>query len=155
MSSLNYRREPTDEIELHWRLADKLTLRATHALYLFRKLRGREILYIGKAERQTIGSRWSCQSKKWLERLAKREGIGTKPLITGFHATRRITPHLIDDVERLLIFLIGPRWNGPGKETCRLYHRHLVVSCSGEWPHPRTTFEYLDDFPSSLSYSSE
>jgi hypothetical protein len=51
---LKYRREPTDEVELYWRLADDLTLQASRALYLFRNQRGREILYIGKAYHQTI-----------------------------------------------------------------------------------------------------
>jgi hypothetical protein len=61
----------------------------------------------------------------------------------------------VDDVERLLIFLVDPLWNRTGKSTCRLHHRNLVVKCTGEWPHRRTTFSYCDDFPFSLSYTSE
>ena len=155
MVKLTYREAPSDEVVLHWHLADPLTIQATRALYLFRKERGREILYIGKADRQTLHSRWSCRSKGRLAKLERKEKIRLRPLITGFHTKRRVTPQLIDDVERLLIFLVQPRWNHPGKETCRLHHRDLFVRCDGDWPHRRTPFWYSDDFPNLLSYGSE
>jgi len=153
--TLNFRSEPTSEIELFWQPVDPLVLQARNALYLIRESRSREVLYIGKSGRQTIKGRLLCQSKDRLARLAREEGSSLKPLVAGFHTSRRLTPQLIDDVERLLIYLVQPRGNVRGKNTCRLHHRDLVVRCSGEWPHPRTSFEYHDDFPLSLIYRSE
>jgi hypothetical protein len=153
--TLNFRSEPTTEIELFWEPVDQLALQARNALYLCRKLRGRKVLYIGKSVRQTIKGRFLCPSKDRLARLAREEGVSLRPLVAGFHTSRRLTPQLIDDVERLLIYLVEPCWNVRGKNTCRLHHRDLVVRCSGEWPHPRTSFEYHDDFPLSLIYRSE
>lgn len=77
-----------------------------------------------------------------------------KPLVAGFHTSRPLTPQLINDVERLLIFLLSPRWNGPGKRTCRLHHHEITVKCLGEWPHQRTVFTYYDEFPFSLAFGS-
>jgi len=155
MSALKYRRAPTDEVELYWRIPDELTIQATRALYMFRKKNGRAILYIGKAARQTVRGRLMCRSKDRLIELAGKDGRVVRPFLAGLFTTRRQTPKLIDDVERLLIFLIRPGWNGPGRKTCRLHHRSLVVVCSGEWPHPRTRFEYHDSLPSFQHYTSE
>ncbi len=87
---------------------------------------------------------------------ARSEGRRRDETIRGRvpHRENVLTPQLINDVERLLIFLLNPRWNGPGKVTCRLHHRELTVKCSGEWPHPRTIFTYYDKFPFSLAYGS-
>ena len=154
MRRFEYLRKPTEDIELFWQAGDHLTVQATNAMYLFRKKGTREILYIGKACRQSVKQRWLCRSKNRLDKLARKEGVVMRPFVAGFHTTRRLTPQLINDVERLLIFLLNPRWNGPGKVTCRLHHRELTVKCSGEWPHPRTIFTYYDKFPFSLAYGS-
>ena len=155
MSSLNYRREPTNEVELYWRPPDELTIQATRALYLFRHRTNRQILYVGKASRQSVKSRLMCRSKERLIELAGKDGRTVRPFLAGLFTTRRQTPELIDDVERLLIFLIAPKWNKSGKSTCRLHHRDLVVNCSGIWPHPRARFEYHNGLPFSLYYGSE
>jgi hypothetical protein len=149
-----YRKKPDEVVELFWQEGDALTIQATKAIYLLRRRRTREILYIGKASRQSVGGRWLCPSKGRLHKLAKQEHAQMCPLVAGLHTSRRITAQLIGDVERLLIFLLNPRWNGPGKLTCRLHHRELVVRCSGEWPHRRALFTYLDEFPFKLEYSS-
>jgi hypothetical protein len=97
----------------------------------------------------------ACRPKDRLIELAGKEGRVVRPFLAGLFTTRRQTPELIDDVERLLIFLLAPEWNRSGKITGRLHHRDLVVICSGEWSHPRIRFEYHDGFPFSLCYSSE
>lgn len=153
--ALQYRHGPTDDVVLFWQVADNLSLQACQAVYFFRNQRSREILYIGKAYRQTIKARWFCQSKARLERLARKEGITTTSLIAGFHTARRITPYLVDDIERLLIFMLQPRWNGPGKASCQLHYRDLVVICNGAWPHRRSKFSYRCNLPFSLTYGSE
>jgi hypothetical protein len=150
-----YRESPTEEVLLYWELANPLSIQAKRGLYLFRRQNGREILYIGRAYRQSIGSRWQCPSKERLARLAKKEKTQVRPLVAGLHTSRKLTPKLIDDVERILIFLVQPRWNMPGKLTCSIQHRELVVKCEGAWPHPRSTFRYSNDFPHLISYSSE
>jgi hypothetical protein len=149
-----YRKKPDEGVELFWQEGDALTIQATKAIYLLRRWRSREILYIGKASRQSVGRRWLCRSKGRLHKLAKKEHVQMCPLVAGLHTSRRITPQLIDDVERLLIFLLNPRWNGPGKLACRLHHRELVVRCSGGWPHQRKLFTYFDEFPFKLEYGS-
>ena len=139
MTSLNYSREPTETVELCWQVPDALRIQARNTLYFFRRKRGRAILYIGKAGRQTVKARLFCPSKDRLRKLGQHDGGEVRPFVA----------------ERLLIFLVDPLWNRTGKSTCRLHHRNLVVKCTGEWPHRRTTFSYCDDFPFSLSYTSE
>jgi hypothetical protein len=155
MRKLTYTRPPSDEIELCWRKADDLTLHAKRAIYLFRRHGSREILLIGKAYRQSLKVRWNCPSKKRFERLARKEHIKVAPLIASAFTKRHITPKLIDDIERLLIFLVQPRWNGPLKQSCTLHHRVLIVKCSGEWPYPKTEFSYCSDLPHTLFIASK
>jgi hypothetical protein len=95
-----YRKKPDEVVELFWQEGDALTIQATKAVYLLRKRRTREILYIGKASRQSVGRRWLCRSKERLHKLAKKERVQMCPLVAGLHTSRRITPQLIDDVER-------------------------------------------------------
>ncbi len=149
-----FRKAPTETIELYWRFADELTQHSKRAMYLFRKQNGREILYIGKAYYQSIKHRWECKAKGRLAKLARKEKVQLRPFIAGVHTSRKITPKLLDDIERLLIFLVRPRWNVPRKQSCTLHHRDLVIRCSGYWPYPRTEFSYYDDFPWELSFRS-
>jgi hypothetical protein len=155
MRRLKYVRPPSEDVELYWRKADDLTLHARRAIYLFRRYGSREILLIGKAYRQSLKNRWNCPSKKRLDKLARKEHIKIAPLIASPFTKKRITPKLIDDIERLLIFLVRPRWNGPGKQSCTLHHRVLVVKCSGEWPYPRAEFSYRNDLPHTLFIASK
>lgn len=154
MKRARYRSEPTEDIELFWQLADNLSVQASQAVYMFRKERGREILYIGKAFRQSIKQRWVCRSKARLGKLARKERITLRPLVAGFHTKLRLTPHLVDDVERLLIFMTQPRWNRPGMKSCSLHHRRLTVKCTGQWPYPRSIFTYLNDLPRSFELTA-
>jgi hypothetical protein len=152
---VNYVREPTEIVELFWRPPDSLTIQSRRALYYLRP-RGRTgIMYIGKAGRQSIKNRIYCPSKGWLEKIMRKEKLAMRPFVASIHTTRIVTPKLIDDIERLLIFLVQPQWNRTGKQTCRLHHRELVVECNGQWSHPRSRFSYCDDFPHSLTYGSE
>lgn len=50
-----YRKKPDEVVELFWQEGDALTIQATKAIYLLRRRRTREILYIGKASRQSVG----------------------------------------------------------------------------------------------------
>jgi len=150
-----FKTPPTELLQLFWQPADALTQHSKRALYFFRKQNGREILYIGKAYYQTIKNRWECKSKDRLGKLARKEKITLRPFIAGVHTSRRLTPELFDDIERLLIFLVRPRWNGPLKLSCTLHHRDLVIECSGDWPYPRTEFSYYNDFPWELSFTSK
>ena len=154
-NKLIYRSEPTQEVDLFWESANPLNIRSTSALYLLKNPRAGKILYIGKAGSQTIRDRWLCRSKDRIAKLARKERIRVRPLVAGLHTSRRLTSELVNDVERLLIFLVQPRWNRMGMDTCRLHHRELVVNCSGKWPLRRYRFSYLDDFPSELRYRSE
>jgi hypothetical protein len=149
----NSREPATDEIQLYWRKADELTLYSTRALYLVRRKGSRAISYIGRAGRQSVKARWKCRSKdKWAE--LERDGTTFAPLVCGLFTTRKITPKLIQDVERLLIFMIQPILNSKGRTSCVLYHRELTVTCAGEWPYPRSTFHYRNNLPHSLVMSS-
>jgi hypothetical protein len=149
---LNFREEPTRDVQLFWRRADDLTIRSTHALYLIRRFGTRSILYIGKADRQSFKARWNCRSKnRW--RPLERKGVRLAPLVAGLFTSRVVTPKLIQDVERLLIFLVQPALNEKGKLSCALHHRELRVTCTGEWPYPRGVFSYCDNLPHSLEIS--
>ena len=135
--------------------ADDMTIRSTRALYLVKPFGGREVLYIGKADRQCLRDRWNCRSKNRWSKFERKEKKRLAPLVTGFFTTRPVTKNLIEDVERLLIFLVQPRLNRSGKQSCRLHHRSLVVRCGGLWPHSRTTFTYHNELPLLLRISSE
>jgi|ERR1022692_356041 hypothetical protein len=147
-----YRREPNEEVDLFWEGANPLNIGSKPALYLLKNPRGGAILYIGKAGSQTIRDRWLCRSKDRIVKLARKEKIEFRPLVAGLHTSRPKSKQLISDVEKLLIFMVQPRWNKMGLDTCRLHHRELVVNCSGSWPFPRWRFSYLDDFPVELHY---
>jgi hypothetical protein len=132
-------------------MPDDMTKDCFRALYFYRAYRTRKILYIGKAYRQSIKDRWNCPSKQKIVR----RGVTVRPFVTGFHTSRRLTPQLFDDVERLLIFLVQPEKNRHHKESCRLHHKRLDVECLGEWPYPRYRFSYNANLPFSLSFSSK
>lgn len=155
MRQLNFARQPTEDIELCWRRADDLTIDSRRAIYLWRRQGTREILYIGKAYKQSLKSRWNCPSKKRLDRLAKREKVVIRPLIASVFTKQAKTSHLFDDIERLLIFLVQPRWNVTLKSSCTLQHHTLIVKCSGDWSYPRTEFRYCNDLPHALFIASE
>ena len=144
-------RPPTEEVNLFWEVANVLNLRSTLALYLLTKRGGRKIMYIGKAGSQTIRSRLLCASK---ERLSKKR-VECRVLVAGLQTSRRVTKKLVDDVERLLIFLVQPEWNRVGKRSCRLHHQELIVNCDGKWPLRQSRYSCLDEFPLELHYRSE
>lgn len=148
---MTFKGKPTRAIRLHWRIPDDMTMHSTRAVYLMRKPGTRTIQYIGKAYRQSLLKRWECGSKdKW----AGQKGPHYAPLVSGLFTTRKITPELINDVERLLIFMVQPILNHKGKSSCRLHHRELTIHCAGAWPYPRTTFAYRDFLPHSLEFSA-
>jgi hypothetical protein len=142
---------PTEEVNLFWEVANVLNLRSTPALYLLTKRGGRKVMYIGKAVSQTVRSRLLCASK---ERLSKKR-VECCVLVAAPHTSRNVTKKLVDDIERLLIFLVQPEWNRVGKQSCRLHHRELIVNCDGKWPLRQHQYYCLDEFPFELHYRSE
>jgi hypothetical protein len=57
MMKPQYVGKATDDIFLFWEMPSHLTMQVKNAIYFFRKHGSREILYIGKAGRQSVGSR--------------------------------------------------------------------------------------------------
>lgn len=151
---LKYREKKTDDILLNWERPTTLTLSSSRCLYLMRVFRGRKILYIGKAGKQSVNARFKCQSKdRWVGKGIEAD-TELAPFVAGLFTSRRVTPKLIADVERLLIFFIQPPLNKPGRCSLSLHHREVNIRCQGQWPHPMTEFSYCRDLPRLLAISS-
>lgn len=143
MVRFGYREKPNKTVQILWREADPALLQINKALYMYRTLRGRTILLIGKAGRETIRQRWTCPSKDRVNRLAKKEGIKhVRPFIGILFTVLPITHSLVHDVEKLLIFHVQPRWNQTGKQSYTMARPNLTVERRGWWPHREWSFQH-------------
>ena len=112
-------------------------------LYGYLNPRADQILYIGKADYQTVRQRTHGRHKAELfEYLCDHCKSDELSIIHGqllLEAGRRFSTQLLADVESLLIKRLQP----PGNisSTCsRIYRPGLRVKCTGDWPHRRTGF---------------
>jgi hypothetical protein len=156
--NVRYRKEPTTDICLHWVRCCNTTKQVKRTLYAIVKPGTTKILYLGKAYGSSVWDRWQCTNKL---NIGKRCGmpkgdLNIGPLIAMIHTSLTTTPKLIDDIERLLLFILQPCGNEKCVDSINLYHRELIVECSGDWPrrNPKT-FYYQNELPNKLIVGSE
>jgi hypothetical protein len=104
-----------------------------------------EVLYIGKAFRQTVRGRFRYSSKEGLwEDLERERGIRKAIVLVGevtLPPGKRLTDELVSDIESLLIKRIRPYGNIQSR-TSRISRPGLRVLCVGKWPFGQR--EYRD-----------
>ena len=101
------------------------------------------LLYIGKADMQTVRQRLRGDHKAELfDFFWKRYGIDEVRVLQGdivLEDGRRRSSDLLADVESLLIMRLQPPGNVASTRS-RTYRPGLRVKCSGDWPFERTGF---------------
>lgn len=112
-------------------------------LYAYADSNTGRILYLGKADYQTVTQRLYGRHKEGIFTFCH-DGLGVKDLgvLHGgllIEEGRRRSSHLLSDVESLLIMRLKP----PGNIACtrsRIRRPGLRVRCFGDWPHRRASF---------------
>ncbi len=101
------------------------------------------LLYIGKADYQTVRQRLYGDHKAELfDSLWERYGIDEVRVLQGdlvLEDGRRRSSELLADVESLLIIRLQPPGNVASTRS-RAYRPGLRVQCTGDWPFGRTGF---------------
>ncbi len=116
-------------------------------LYTYLAPGGKEILYIGKADgdSSTVRRRWNADDKKGFWRdLERKRGIYRHAVVIGqpdVGPGRRLTRHLLADLESLLIKWECPWGNIQGRKVRNFSRPGMEVRCSGTWPGRKP---YLD-----------
>lgn len=113
-------------------------------LYVFYVRSTGRVLYVGKADRQTLADRVLCPSKEGVWARIYR-GPEIDPKDVGIIAAEvgteyRWTNELQADVESLLIKRLQPRGNKQGRSS-RIERPGLRVVCIGSWPERRACFQ--------------
>jgi hypothetical protein len=117
----------------------------TLALYAIVHPNEGEILYLGKADGTSVGSRWAAADKHdrvW-RRIEKELGIFEHSFLVGeFYLASgvRLSGQLVADVESLLIYRLKPRANTQCIDTRNFSRPGLLVDCEGEWPLSQRMF---------------
>ena len=106
-------------------------------LYAYFAVDDKEILYIGKAGRQTVRERRTRSAKKsfWHD-LEKERNIHETIVRVGeirLEEGRKISRELLLDAESLLIKRLGP-WGNIRSRSSRISRPGLRVRCEGDWP---------------------
>jgi hypothetical protein len=113
----------------------------TCAIYAYLAPRGREVLYIGKADGCTVRRRWLEKDSFWSD-LERQRNIMSHDVIVAEVLAQvgcRLTRELLCDVESLLIWELKP-WGNIQCRSTRIQRPGLVVSCRGAWPGARRRF---------------
>lgn len=101
------------------------------------------LLYVGKADRQTVRQRLHGDHKATLfELLWRRYGIDSVRVLQGdiiLEEGRRRSGELLAHVESLLIMRLQPPGNVANTRS-RFYRPGLRLRCTGDWPFRRTGF---------------
>lgn len=132
------------DVELDWSLVEDdrdALLRRTRVLYGLHHPETHEVLYLGKAEFQTVRARLSCRSKDCVwDHIERACGIDDADLRVATFATEsRLTQELLADTESLLIKRLRPCANVQCRST-RVSRPGLRVTCVGDWPLDRVCF---------------
>lgn len=105
-------------------------------LYAYTTVNTDEILYIGKAWRNTIHERWKAPDKEKLWRaLEEQRQIHEHCIMFGnleLEEGRKFSSELLSDVESLLIAREQP-WGNIQSKKSRISRRNLKVKCLGNW----------------------
>jgi hypothetical protein len=112
-------------------------------LYAYISAMDQRIVYIGKADYQTVGQRLHGAHKYAIYEFCERElEIDELDVLHGQlwpEQGRRRSSQLLADVESLLIMRLQPPCNVACTRS-RYMRPGLRVRCSGAWPHRRTGF---------------
>ena len=116
---------------------------ATRALYAYTTPSGREVLYIGKADRCTVRERWNAADKQSFWRALECDRRVYNHVVyagaVGLPSGSRLTCELLSDIESLLIYVLEP-WGNIQCSQSRLCRPDMTVQCTGEWPLPQRLF---------------
>lgn len=132
------------DIELEWALVEHQEdslWRRTRVLYTLHHPETDRLLYLGKAEFQTVRARLNCRSKDsvW-DHIEKVYGIDSADLrVATFMSNARLTVELLADTESLLIKRLQPCANVQSMQS-RIERPGLRVACTGDWPLRRNRF---------------
>ena len=129
-------------VDWWWAGADDFDL--CRCLYAYLHPRTDELLYLGKADRQSVRQRMNGRHKDGVYEYLQREYRLTKlrPLIGDLRLDedQRFSSALLADVESLLINRIAPSCNVSCIRS-RIERPGLIVVCRGDWwPLDRRTF---------------
>jgi hypothetical protein len=113
-------------------------------LYAYTTSVDQRIVYIGKADYQTVGQRLHGKHKNEIYDFCVRElRIDELDVLHGQlwpEQGRHRSSQLLADVESLLIMRLQPPCNVACTRS-RYMRRGLRVRCTGAWPHRRTGFQ--------------
>jgi len=116
---------------------------ANFCLYSYLHPETERILYVGKADQQTVRQRLNGEHKSELfDFFADAFHLDDVAVIQGEllpEEGRRRSAQLLSDVESLLIMRLQPPGNIAYSHS-RPYRPGLRVRCIGDWPHRRTRF---------------
>ncbi len=112
-------------------------------LYAYTNAVDQQIVYLGKADYQTVGQRLHGTHKRQIYDFCERDlGINELDVLHGElipEQGRRISSRLLADVESLLIMRLQPPCNVVCTRS-RYMRPGLRVKCTGVWPDRRTGF---------------
>ncbi|TWO71527.1 hypothetical protein FN976_11475 [Caenimonas sedimenti] len=110
-------------------------------LYTYSHPKTGEILYLGKADRCSVGERLRGKHKRQIfSQLTRVEDVGMLDVRVGLvHIEQRFSSALLGDIESLLIQRIRPRYNVQSLNS-RTARPGLLVVCSGDWHSSRRRF---------------
>ena len=112
-------------------------------LYAYSDARTKRILYLGKADYQSVRQRLHGQHKDEIFYYCERRlGVEELDCLHGQlwpEEGRRRSSQLLADVESLLIMRLQPPCNVACTQS-RYMRLGLRVKCVGDWPHRRTGF---------------
>lgn len=130
-------------VRVKWELvdADETLWDMRRCLYSYVDARTAEVLYVGKADRQSVRQRMRGRHKRGIYDFFDENGINDYVVLLGdlhLEEGRRFSSALLADVESLLISELQPRANICCRQS-RIARPGLKVRCFGIWPE-RGTF---------------
>lgn len=131
------------EVVVDWWWPEETDFDLCRCLYAYLHPRTDELLYLGKADRQSVRQRMRGRHKdsvyEYLEREWKLEHL--RPIIGELmlDESQRFSSALLADVESLLIHRLTPACNVSCIDS-RISRPGLTIECRGDWPHRRRTF---------------
>lgn len=112
-------------------------------LYAYFDVDDKEVLYIGKADRQTVRERRTRSAKKnFWDDLEKERNIYKTIVRVGeirLEEGHKLSRELLLDAESLLIKRLRP-WGNIQSRSTRILRPGLRVRCEGDWPLNRREF---------------
>ena len=123
------------DVTVRWRVlqSDDVGLRSSRCLYALLRRDRKEILYIGKADRQTVAQRLGCWKKDRMWRHLARQRVSNCLALIGevtLEYGGRYSGELLSDIESLLIMGEQPTGNVQSRKS-RISRSGLCIACTG------------------------